>query len=72
MTRYKVILERAGASWGAHVPDMLGCVAVAESRTEVVGLIQAALSMHIEGLREQGATVPEPNFEGEIIEVEAS
>ena len=28
MTRYMVVIERGESSWGAHVPDMLGCVAV--------------------------------------------
>lgn len=70
--RYKVVLEREAKSWGAHVPDLPGCVAVAESRAEVVDLIQEAVALHIEGLRQQGSPVPTPTFEGEIIEVEAA
>ena len=70
--RYKVVLERGETSWGAHVPDLPGCVAVGESRAEVVTLIQEAVTLHIEGLRQQGAPVPTPAFEGEIIEVEAA
>ncbi len=70
--RYKVVLERGETSWGAHVPDLPGCVAVGESRAEVVTLIQEAVTLHIEELREQGSPVPRPTFEGEIIEVEAA
>ena len=70
--RYKVVLERGETSWGAHVPDLPGCVAIDESRAEVVDLIREAVILHIEGLREQGAPVPTPTFEGEIIEVEAA
>ncbi len=70
--RYKVVLERDAASWGAHVPDLPCCVAVGESRAEVVDLIQEAMALHIEGLRQQGVPVPVPAFEGEIIEVEAA
>lgn len=70
--RYKVVLERGETSWGAHVPDLPGCVAIGESRDEVVELIQEAVALHIEGLRQQGAPVPPPSFEGEIIEVEAA
>ena len=28
MMRYMVVVERGETSWGAHVPDLPGCVAV--------------------------------------------
>jgi len=72
MTRYMVVIERGATSWGAHVPDLPGCVAVGETREEVVGLIREALTLHIEELRREGLPVPKPTSEGEFVDVEAA
>jgi len=50
--RYVVILEEGESSFGAYVPDLPGCVAVAETKTEVLELIHDAIEFHLEGLRE--------------------
>ena len=57
MTRYMVVIERGDSSWGAHVPDLPGCVAVGETRDEVVQLIRDAIALHIEDLRRDGLPV---------------
>lgn len=72
MIRYMVVVERGDSSWGAHVPDLPGCVAVGETREEVVRLIREAISLHIEQLRQDGLPVPRPTSEGEFVEVEAA
>ena len=41
--RYLVIIEKGESSWGAHVPDLPGCIAVAETRQEVAALIKDAI-----------------------------
>jgi predicted RNase H-like HicB family nuclease len=70
--RYTVILEHGETSWGAHVPDLPGCIAVGQSREEALELIQDAIALHIEGLRERGSPVPEPRSEGEVVDVGAA
>ena len=70
--RYLVIVEKGERSWGAHVPDLPGCAAAAESRAEVVQLIREAIQFHIEGLRATGEPIPAPSSEGEVIEVSAA
>lgn len=72
MTRYMVIIEQGESSWGAHVPDLPGCVAVGETRAEVISLIREAIVFHIDGLKEAGLPVPKPISEGEFVEVEAA
>jgi predicted RNase H-like HicB family nuclease len=72
MTRYMVVIERGDSSWGAHVPDMPGCVAVGETREEVLLLIREAIELHIDALKRDGLPVPEPTSEGEIVEVGAA
>ena len=56
--KYLVVVERGEASWGAHVPDLPGCVAVGDTREEAVKLIEEAIELHIESLREHGEPVP--------------
>jgi predicted RNase H-like HicB family nuclease len=70
--KYAVIVEEGENSFGAHVPDLPGCVAVAESREEVLELIQEAIEFHIEGLREDGHPIPEPSSSVEYVEVRAA
>ena len=67
-----VVIERGESSWGAHVPDLPGCVAVGETRDEVIGLIREAIGLHIDGLRREGFPVPKPSSEGEFVDVEAA
>jgi predicted RNase H-like HicB family nuclease len=70
--RYMVVIERGETSWGAHVPDLPGCVAVGETREEVLQLIRGAIEFHIDGLKEDGLPVPTPSSEGEFVEVGAA
>lgn len=70
--RYAVILEEGEGSFGAYVPDLPGCIAVSETREEVLQLIQEAIEFHIEGLREDGQPIPAPASSIEYIEVRAA
>lgn len=70
--RYMVIIEQGEAGWGAHVPDLPGCVAAADTREEVVELIREAIEFHLEGLREDGRAVPQPHSDFEFVEVSAA
>ena len=72
MMRYMVVIERGETSWGAHVPDLPGCMAVGETREDVVRLIREAIQFHIDGLRQDGLPVPTPTSEGEFVEVGAA
>ena len=68
---YLVVVEKGPASYGAYVPDLPGCVAVAESREEVLVLIQEAIEFHLDGLKEDGLPVPQPSSSVETIRVNA-
>ena len=46
--KYAVVVEQGETSFGAHVPDLPGCVAVAETRDELLKLIEEAIQFHIE------------------------
>jgi len=70
--KYAVIVEEGENSFGAYVPDLPGCVAAADSKEEVLELIQEAIEFHIEGLREDGRPIPEPSSSIEYVEVRAA
>jgi predicted RNase H-like HicB family nuclease len=67
--RYLVILERGENSFGAYVPDLPGCAVVAETREEALRLIREAIAFHVESLREDGSSVPEPVSTTEFVQV---
>ena len=69
--RYMVVVEEGPNSFGAYVPDLPGCVAVGESKQEVLQLIQEAIGLHLEGIKDQGASVPQPHSYSEFVEVHA-
>jgi len=50
--RYLVVVEKGPTSFGAYVPDLPGCIAVGDTREEVLASIHEAIEFHVEGLRE--------------------
>jgi predicted RNase H-like HicB family nuclease len=70
--KYAVVVEQGETSFGAHVPDLPGCVAVGETKEEVLELIQEAIEFHLEGLREEGQPIPPPSSSVEYVEVRAA
>lgn len=69
---YLVVVEKGKSSYGAFVPDLPGCAAVAETRREVLKLIREGIALHIEALREAGEAVPPPVSKGEVVKVNAA
>jgi predicted RNase H-like HicB family nuclease len=69
--KYVVIIEKGEEGYGAYVPDLPGCVAAGDTKEEVKQLIQEAIQFHIEGLKEDGQSVPTPSSSIEFIEVAA-
>lgn len=70
--RYAVIVEKGESSFGAYVPDLPGCAAVAETIEEVIRLIREAIEFHLEGLVKNGQPLPEPSSIVEYVEVKAA
>ena len=69
---YLVVVEKGETSYGAYVPDLPGCVAVAETRREVMKLIREGIKLHIEALREAGDVIPPPTSKSEVVKVRAA
>ena len=69
--RYAVVIECGPSSYGAQVPDLPGCVAVAETESEVRSLIAEAIEEHIASLRASGEPVPGPRTHVDYVAVRA-
>ena len=72
MIRYMFIIEQGETSWGAHVPDIPGCIAVGETRDEVIQLMQEAIALHIDDLRSQGLPIPRAITQSAFADIEAA
>ena len=70
--KYTVIYEKGPTSWGAYVPDLPGVIAVGDSRDEVERLIQEAVEFHLDGMREEGISVPAPSSFAGVVEVNSA
>jgi predicted RNase H-like HicB family nuclease len=60
---YLVLLEKTPSSdWGASVPDLPGCVAVARTVDAALRRIRIAVELHLRGMREDGQRPPRPRL----------
>jgi predicted RNase H-like HicB family nuclease len=69
--RYAVVIEKGQSNYSAYVPDLPGCVAVGDTIEEIQREIQEAIEFHIEGLRADGQSIPEPSSRVDYVEVTA-
>ena len=67
--RYTIVIEKGPKSFGAFVPDLPGCVAVANTRPAVVKMIRQAVALHLEDMQTQGIPPPRAAAQAESIEV---
>ena len=72
MKRYVVVIEKTEDGYGAHVPDLPGCIAAGDTYEEAGQLIRDAIPFHIEGLRRNGDPVPEPTTRIEYVDAETA
>ncbi len=67
--KYTVVIEKTENNYGAYVPDLPGCVAVAETQAELMELIKEAMEIHIESMQLDGESIPEPSTMSMLVEV---
>ena len=57
---FAVIYEKSTTGYSAYVPDLPGCIAAGATFEETAELIRGAIEMHLESMREDGDSIPEP------------
>ncbi len=58
--RYAVVIEKAEGNYSVYVPDLPGCVATGRTPDAAERNIRAAMRLHLQGLRADGLSAPEP------------
>ena len=67
--RYAIVIEQAGTNFSAYVPDLPGCIATGATVEETEANIREAIAFHLEGLRDDGLPLPDPQASAAYIAV---
>ncbi len=57
---FAVIHEKIGTGYSAYVPDLPGCIAAGATVEDTAELIRGAIELHLETMREDGDSIPQP------------
>ncbi len=69
--RYAIVIEKGEGNFSAYVPDVPGWVTTGDTIEEARREIQEAIAFHIEGMRADGPSIPEPTSEVAYVDVQA-
>ena len=69
MKKYLVIVEQTNTGFSAYSPDLPGCVSTGRTREDVEQNMREAIAFHLDGLREDGQALPEPNTYSTYVEL---
>ena len=69
--KFAVVIEPAEGNWSAYVPDLDGCVATGKSPQDAERQIREAITLHLQGMKEDGLPLPEPCSTAVTVEVAA-
>jgi predicted RNase H-like HicB family nuclease len=67
--KYLVVIEPTNTGLSAYSPDLPGCVSTGATRDECESNMREAIEFHLDGLREEGETVPNPISSAAFVEV---
>jgi predicted RNase H-like HicB family nuclease len=69
--RYAVVIEKTESNYSAYVPDLPGCIATGATVAEAESQIREAIEFHLEGMREDGVSIPAPVSKVEYVDIAA-
>ena len=72
MNKYAVVIERGGNNLSAYVPDLPGCITTGKTLEEIEHNILEAIELHLEGLLEDGESIPEPTTAVSYVELKVA
>lgn len=58
MHRYLIIIEKTNRNYSAYSPDLPGCIATGKTRELTTERMREAITLHIQGLKEDGEAIP--------------
>jgi len=71
MKKCLIVIEPTETGFSAYSPDLPGCVSTGRTNEEVEQNMREAIAFHLDGLREEGKTVPEPHTYSAYVELPA-
>jgi predicted RNase H-like HicB family nuclease len=69
--RYLIVVEETQTGFSAYSPDLPGCVSTGRTREDVEKNMQEAIRLHLDGMREEGHSLPEPHSYSAYVELPA-
>ena len=70
--KFLVIIEPTSTGFSVYSPDLPGCVSTGPTRAEAESNMREAIEFHLDGLRAEGAEIPQPSSETAYIEISAA
>ena len=67
--QYLIVIEKAAKGFSAYSPDLDGCVATGANKDEVERNMHDAIELHLEGMRDEGYSVPPPSAYSTYVDV---
>lgn len=71
MKKFLVVIERTDGGYSSYSPDLPGCVSTGKLREEAESNMREAIEFHVDGLRQEGYPVPEPQATSSYVELPA-
>jgi len=71
MKKYLIVIEPTDSGYSTYSPDLPGCVSTGKSREEAERHMREAIEFHVDGLRQEGYPVPEPQATSSYVELPA-
>ena len=69
MYRFLIVIEKANGNYSAYSPDLTGCAATGATREEAEKNMYEAIELHLQGLKEDGVSIPQSTSFAEYIAV---
>ncbi len=67
--QYLIVIEKTATGFSAYSPDLDGCVATGANKDEVERNMHDAIEFHLEGMRDEGYSVPPPSAYSTYVDV---
>ena len=66
--RYAIVIEKTATGFSAYVPDLPGCIATGQSKSQIEKDMSKAIRFHIDGLMEDGLPIPQATSIAEYVD----
>ena len=67
--KYLIVIEPTATGYSSYAPDLPGCASTGATREECESNMREAIEFHLDGLRQEGETVPTPSTSATLVEV---